>query len=60
MSVVCRNYDEEFKKNAAKQAATDMGIAASLLFRRRQRYTSESDPKGIEELAHSAGLHFSQ
>lgn len=53
MSVIRRNYDEEFKKNAVKlshaspknvkQVAADLGIAESLLHRWRQRYTSEGD-----------------
>ncbi|MCL1830745.1 MAG: transposase [Oscillospiraceae bacterium] len=53
MSEVRVKYDEEFKKNAVKlsyaspksikQVAEGLGIAESLLYRWRRKYTSEGD-----------------
>jgi transposase len=53
MSVIRAKYDEEFKKNAVKlsyaspksvkQVASDLGIAESMLYRWRKKYTAEGD-----------------
>lgn len=52
-SAIRQKYDEEFKKNAVKlshaspksvkQVADDLGIAESLLYRWRKRYTADGD-----------------
>jgi transposase len=53
MSEIRAKYDEEFKKNAVKlshaspksvsQVAKDLGISENLLYRWRQKYTSEGE-----------------
>lgn len=53
MSEIRAKYDEEFKKNAVKlsyaspkpvkQVAEDLGIAESLLYRWRKKYTADGD-----------------
>ena len=53
MSGIRRKYDEEFKKNAVKlsyaspkpvsDVASDLGVMPSMLYRWRQRYTSQGD-----------------
>jgi len=53
MSEIRAKYDEEFKKNAVqlsyaspksvKQVSEDLGISENLLYRWRQKYTSEGE-----------------
>jgi transposase len=53
MSIKRTQYDEEFKKNAVKlsyaspksvkQVSKDLGISENILYRWRQKYTSEGD-----------------
>ena len=53
MSDVRRKYDEDFKKNAVKlsfassksvaRVARDLGISDAMLYRWRQKYTSQGD-----------------
>ena len=53
MSAIRRKYDEEFKKNAVKlsyasqktmkEAAKDLGINETMLYKWRQRFTPDGD-----------------